>query len=317
MPSVRAVGDELVVEPLRPQPLGDGRTAGIPVGARPGAGPVPVGHVRQGDDDPAALRVGVAQLVLVDVRVRRRRPRSARRAAGTTRTSSASRTASPRGSGRRARRPARSGRTRCRFGAQPVHALAVAPVDSVGDPLGTAACAAGSGQQPDEPPAGQVAERGRLVGRRGRRHGEAPRSRPRAAARGHQAVLVAWSRTSSIRCTTVTVLATASTPSDRDQQEQRRRCPDSPVITSTATSRSERSAMPPLACMPRHSALARAYDVTEPITRQHIATPAAAGRRRPTSRTRVRRRSRRHRAGRASSRGRRPTSRRRRIVRAM
>ena len=69
---------------------------------------------------------------------------------------------------------------------------------------------------------------------------------------------VAWFRTVRIRCTTVTVLATASSPSVSGMNQGRSKIAESPVITRMATSRSARSAMPPLASMPSDSARARA-----------------------------------------------------------
>ncbi len=110
-----AVGHELVVEPLRLEPLRHGQQR-HPGGARPGAGPVPVAHVRQGYDDPAARRrrrrAGGARRRCGCVV---RRPRSATRAAGTTRTSSAGRTGRASWVSASSSSPTRSGRTRARL----------------------------------------------------------------------------------------------------------------------------------------------------------------------------------------------------------
>ena len=71
-----------------------------------------------------------------------------------------------------------------------------------------------------------------------------------------------------MRCTTVTVLATASTQSVTSSRTGRSKVAEA-GRHQDRHGRSARSAMPTLALKPSDSALARAYDVTAPITRQY------------------------------------------------
>ena len=72
-----------------------------------------------------------------------------------------------------------------------------------------------------------------------------------------------------MRWSTVIVMATARPHSVISRRIGRFHQSETPVATRIATVRSARSAMPRLACIPSDSALARAYDVTAPITRQY------------------------------------------------
>ena len=103
-----AVGDEPVVERLRLEAFGDRGERRLQLGGDPRAGEVPVGHVRQREDDAAAGGEAVGQVVHVlgleaglDALAR------SRRAAGRTPSSSAGTTACPRARARRAARDSR------------------------------------------------------------------------------------------------------------------------------------------------------------------------------------------------------------------
>ena len=242
MPRPAAEVDELVVEPLRPQPLGD-RHQRHPGRARPGAGPVPVGLVRQGDDDAAALGVRLAQPLLVRPCAcgATRSLERPRRAAGTTRTSSGGRTARPRASARPASSADRSGRTRARLPRSRCTAAAVALVQTRSATGRRARRARSSGSRRTTPPAGDEAGGDRLLrevaeavrrsppqptspGRR-RGHGSAPERR------GERLL----PRTTRMRCTTVIVLATASSR-ERDRDEPIGLLPDPEQVAAMSAS---------------------------------------------------------------------------------
>ena len=70
------------------------------------------------------------------------------------------------------------------------------------------------------------------------------------------------------------VLATATAQSTISSRIGRFRTSEKKARIRVNTSRSARSARPPLAFSPRLSALARAYDVTAPITSAHSVTAA-------------------------------------------
>src|SRR5699024_8692942 len=150
-------------------------------------------------------------------------------------------------------------------GPEALHRLAVArrrPVrDEVDEPVGDA-----GGDEAEEAPGEAEGEDGD------------PLAQP-----GHDAVAVApdedpasrtCRRTTRIRCTTVMRLATARRARTTLRTTSGSPMPTKPVVTSVATRRSARSAIPTSACIPRPSARARAYETRLPRTRQASASHA-------------------------------------------
>ncbi len=81
--------------------------------------------------------------------------------------------------------------------------------------------------------------------------------------------------TAMIRCPTVITLAAASAhrPMGRMYGTPR---PDRPTAVNVSTSRSDRSAIPTFAVVPRPSARALTYDTSAPATRQKSDRPASS-----------------------------------------
>src|SRR6478735_2585008 len=240
--------EELLEHLLGLEALGD-REDGREVARRPRAGEVPVPLVRQGEHRAALAVEVVADVVLVDdAHARRdllRRPR------GQGERLAVVAHVRPHPGPRQAPQLARAqpGAHARQVLLELAHAAAVQEPGDVGD---------GGEQTPQD----RVGHLGRGAPRDGEGLAGVEPHRQRApsvsSGRPPPARARAWRRTVAMRCTIVTALARASSPSTTTSTTGGTPSPTIPAATSAATSRSARSAMPTCAVMPTLSARARA-----------------------------------------------------------